>query len=288
VTSDAPPADTTPPRRGRLAVCATPIGNLADASPRLAATLAASSLVACEDTRRTRVLLSALGVNAPRLVRLDAHAGAVQVARIVEDLLAGADVSLVTDAGTPTVSDPGRLLVRAAQAAGVEVVAVPGPSAAVTALAVSGVAADQFLFVGFLPRSASALRHLLARIDTAGVALVGFESPGRVAATLATIAAQSPTREVAVCRELTKHHEQVVRADAASVAERFASPTRGEVTLVIGAEPPTVPAVDADAIDATLALLRNAGVSTRDASSLVARLTGESRRAVYERARSHP
>jgi 16S rRNA (cytidine1402-2'-O)-methyltransferase len=263
---------------GRLVVCPTPIGNLEDVTLRVLAALREADLVACEDTRRTRILLDRYGVRA-KLVPYHEHNERTRAPELVERMRAGATVALVSDAGMPLVSDPGHLLVRGAVAAGLSVEVLPGPSAAVTALVASGLPAAEWRFVGFLPRRRAALRELLAE---AGGTLVAFESPRRVPASLAAAAELHPDREVAVCRELTKAHEEVVRGTAAELAERYASaPPRGEVVLVLG---PVEPAADGAAVEAGLAALRElveAGAKPRPAAAVVARLTGASANALY-------
>ena len=195
---------------GTLRICGTPIGNLGDVTQRLRETLADAAVIACEDTRRTRALLTALEIPAPKLERLDANTEERGAARLVERLLQGDDVALVTDAGMPAVSDPGTRLVLAAAAAGVVVEVIPGPSAVTAAFAASGIEGDGFAFIGFLPRTAGGLNARLDAADAWGVPLIAFEAPGRLPRTLATLAAREPERRIVVCRELTKLHEQVV------------------------------------------------------------------------------
>src|SRR3954463_16503431 len=216
---------------GRLVVCPTPIGNLEDVTLRVLSALRDADVVACEDTRHTRVLLDRYGVSAP-LVSYHEHNEDRRAADLVKRMQAGDVVALVSDAGMPLVSDPGFVLLRDAIAAGVAVEVLPGPSAVLTALVASGLPSAQWRFVGFLPRKAGELREVLAAPET----LVAFESPNRVAKSLAAI---DPEREVAVCRELTKVHEEVVRGAAGSIAEQFRDRSvKGEVVLVVG------PAVD--------------------------------------------
>jgi 16S rRNA (cytidine1402-2'-O)-methyltransferase len=216
---------------GRLVVCPTPIGNLEDVTLRVLAALREADVVACEDTRRTRILLGRYGVSA-RLVSYHEHNEQRRARELVARMRAGETVALVSDAGTPLVSDPGYVLVRESVAAGIEVEVLPGPSAALAALVASALPADRWRFVGFLPRKRSELREVLAE---PGGTLVAFESPRRVPATLSLLAEVDPLRQVAVCRELTKAHEEVVRGSAAELAERYAGkPPRGEVVLVVG------------------------------------------------------
>jgi 16S rRNA (cytidine1402-2'-O)-methyltransferase len=232
-------------------------------------------VVACEDTRRTRVLLDRYGVSA-KLVSYHEHNEDRRAAELVGRMRDGAVVALVSDAGMPLVSDPGYVLVRACVAAGLPVEVLPGPSAAIAALVASALPADSWRFVGFLPRKKGELTSLLA---SAGGTLVAFESPRRVPATLAALAAVDPAREVAVCRELTKVHEEVVRGTAEELASRYAgSPPRGEVVLVFG------PASAAPAAPSGLDEVRQlvaAGAKPRAAASVVAGLTGGSANELY-------
>jgi 16S rRNA (cytidine1402-2'-O)-methyltransferase len=268
---------------GVLFVVATPIGNLGDLTLRAIETLRAAGRVLAEDTRRTRGLLAHLGIAGKPLDRFDAHASEADVARVVERLLGGEDVALVTDAGTPVVSDPGTALVRAAAAAGVAVVPIPGPSAVLAALCASGLCTGGFRFVGFLPRGGPALREALGLVEATPEPVVLFESPQRTAATLAGLAEVMPDRPAVVARELTKVHEEIVRG---SVAE-LASPERawlGEITIVLGPRP-VAPARRVEAeeidrrIDAELALGRRA----KDIAEGVALATGEPKREIYAR-----
>lgn len=263
---------------GRLTICPTPIGNLDDLTPRVRAALAACDLVACEDTRRTGKLLHLLGIDA-RMLSVEAHREAAQVPEVLRRLAEGAHVCLATDAGMPLVSDPGGAIVRAAIEAGATIEVLPGPDAVTTALVASGLPADRFAFIGFLPRGTAAIHTTLDEADGWGVTVVAFESPNRLPATLAVIAERAPERPVAVCRELTKLHEEVARGTAAVLATRFATAPRGEIALVLG--PVAAPtAADAD-VDAALAELRELGVRSKDAARIAARLTGRSARDLY-------
>jgi 16S rRNA (cytidine1402-2'-O)-methyltransferase len=261
---------------GRLVVCPTPIGNLEDVTLRVLSALREADVVACEDTRRTRVLLDRYGVKA-RLVSYHEHNERARAAQLVVRMRDGATVALVSDAGMPLVSDPGYVLVRACVAAGLPVEVLPGPSAAVTALVASGLPADEWHFAGFLPRKKGELRTLLA--EPVGT-LVAFESPRRLPGTLALLAELDPEREVAVCRELTKAHEEVVRGTAAELADRYAGESvKGEVALVLA---PASPAGTAS--DAALSALRelvDAGARPRKAAAVVASLTGASANDLY-------
>jgi 16S rRNA (cytidine1402-2'-O)-methyltransferase len=260
---------------GRLVVCPTPIGNLEDVTLRVLAALREADILACEDTRRTRTLLARYGVSA-RLVSYHEHNEQRRSRELVERMRAGETVALVSDAGMPLVSDPGYVLVRACVAAGIEVEVLPGPSAALVALVASALPADRWRFVGFLPRKRSELRAVLGE---PGGTLVAFESPRRVPATLSLLAEIDPAREVAVCRELTKAHEEVVRGSAAELAERYVGkPPRGEVVLVVG---PGEEAADAPAGVKAVARLVEAGAKPRVAAAVVAELTGASANALY-------
>ena len=214
-----------------LVVCPTPIGNLEDVTLRVLSALRDADVVACEDTRRTRTLLDRYGVSAS-LVSYHEHNEERRAAELVKRMQGGDTVALVSDAGMPLVSDPGYVLVRACVAAGLPVEVLPGPSAAMAALVASALPADRWRFVGFLPRKKGELRRVLSE---GGGTVVAFESPRRVPATLALLAEIEPGREAAVCRELTKVHEEVVRGSARELAERYAgAPPKGEVVLVLG------------------------------------------------------
>ena len=263
---------------GRLVVCPTPIGNLEDVTLRVLSALREADVVACEDTRRTRVLLDRYGVSA-RLVSYHEHNERERAAELVERMRGGETVALVSDSGMPLISDPGYVLVRSSVAAGLPVEVLPGPSAAIAALVASALPADRWRFVGFLPRRRGELRRLLGEPDGT---LVAFESPRRLPATLALVAELDPEREVAVCRELTKLHEEVVRGRASELAERYAgSPPRGEVALVLGPPSPRferaggVPGLDA------LRRLVESGAQPRKAAAVVAELTGGSPNELY-------
>ena len=225
---------------GRLVVVATPIGNLGDLSPRAVEALAAAGYIYCEDTRRTLKLLSHASIKGPRLVSHHRFNEAASTAMAIERLNEGAIIALVTDAGTPLVSDPGGRLVRAAVAAGITVEAVPGPSAALTALVVSGLATDRWCFEGFVPRTGRSRGERLAAIASeTDRCVVVFESPYRVQRLLDDLTeACGPDRPVAVCRELTKLHEEVWRGPVSQAAERARNvKTRGEYVLVVGPDP---------------------------------------------------
>jgi 16S rRNA (cytidine1402-2'-O)-methyltransferase len=267
---------------GRLIVCPTPIGNLEDITLRVLAALREADVVACEDTRRTRILLERYGVGA-RLVSYHEHNERERADELVARMRAGEVVALVSDAGMPLVSDPGFVLVRACVAAGLAVEVLPGPSAAIAALVASALPADRWRFAGFLPRKRPELEQAFASPET----LVAFESPRRVAASLAVLAALDGERQVAVCRELTKAHEEVVRGTAAELAERYRSqPPRGEVALVI-APATIIPGDLGPALDALVRLI-DAGAKPRPAAAVVAELTGTSANALYRALTSRP
>jgi len=260
---------------GRLVVCPTPIGNLEDITLRVLSALRDADVVACEDTRRTRVLLERYGVQAS-LISYHEHNERERTAELVERMRGGAVVALVSDAGMPLVSDPGYVLVQGCVAAGLEVEVLPGPSAALAALVASALPADAWRFVGFLPRKRAALVEVLGSPET----LVAFESPRRVAASLEVLASMDPSRPVAVCRELTKVHEEVVRGPAGELAARYAdAPPRGEVVLVIGGAPPAS-GLAAGAVDAVRRLV-DAGARPRVAARVVADLTDAPANALY-------
>ena len=263
---------------GRLVVCPTPIGNLEDITLRVLAALREADVVACEDTRRTRVLLDRYGVKA-RLLSYHEHNERARAAELVERMREGATVALVSDAGMPLVSDPGFLLVRGCVAAGLPVEVLPGPSAAITALVASGLPAAEWRFQGFLPaqeapswRRCSASR---AGRSSPSSRRAGFPRRSRAVAQL------EPERQVAVCRELTKAHEEVVRGTAAELAERYgAAPPRGEVVLVIASTAGPEAGPQGAALDALRELV-DAGAKPRRAAAVVAELTGGSANALY-------
>jgi 16S rRNA (cytidine1402-2'-O)-methyltransferase len=262
-----------------LAVCATPIGNLEDVTLRVLRELREADLVLCEDTRHTRRLLEAHGIRA-RTRSYHEHNEAARTAELMPRLRAGDRVALVSDAGLPGISDPGERLVRAALDAGVDVTVLPGPSAVETALVASGLVGDAYRFVGFLPRGRGALERFWAELADSASPTVAFESPRRLPATLRSLADSDPGREVAVCRELTKRHEQVLRGTAAEVAARVSEPPKGEATLVIG--PGKGEPADEGTASAAVAELVEAGLPRRHATDLVARLTGLPRRRLYD------
>ncbi len=261
-----------------LAVCATPIGNLEDVTLRVLRELAEADVVLCEDTRRTRILLDRHGISA-RLVSYHEHNEAARTAEMLPRLEAGEQVALVSDAGLPAISDPGARLVAAAVAAGVSVTVLPGASAVETALVASGLVGERYQFLGYLPRGEGRLGRLWSELATWAFPAVAFESPQRLPATLASLARADPGRPVAVCRELTKQFEEVVRGPAVELARRYAEPPRGEITLVLGGA--ARPGADEAEPLAAVAELVTAGVSRRQAADIVARLTGASRNRLY-------
>jgi 16S rRNA (cytidine1402-2'-O)-methyltransferase len=267
---------------GLLVLVATPIGNLADLSPRAAQALAGADVVVCEDTRRTRGLLSHAGIRGARLVALHEHNEQVRSAEVVEELRAGRTVALVSDAGTPAVSDPGSRLVLAAAEAGVRVTIVPGPSAVPAAVAVSGFEGSRFCFEGFLPRRGPERARRLRVIAADDRPTVVLEAPHRLARTLEDLAeACGPERRVVVVRELTKLHEEVVRTTLGDAAERArAGAPKGEHTLVVeGAGPRPSPA--GASLEAAVAAALERGLSSRDAAAFAASALRVPRRDAY-------
>jgi 16S rRNA (cytidine1402-2'-O)-methyltransferase len=261
-----------------LAVCATPIGNLEDVTLRVLRELGEADLVLCEDTRRTKILLERHGIEA-KLVSYHEHNEAERTAQVLPRLQAGERIALTSDAGLPGVSDPGVRLIVAALEASVEVTVLPGPSAVETALVASGLLGDRYQFLGYLPRAEGARAALWAEIAAWPHSAVAFESPRRLPASLRSLADSLPERPVAVCRELTKRFEEVVRGSAVEVAGRFSEPPRGEITVVVG--PAAVEhGAEEDALAAVSELVE-AGVGRRSAADLVARLTGHPRNRLY-------
>jgi 16S rRNA (cytidine1402-2'-O)-methyltransferase len=269
-------------RRGALVVVATPIGNLADLSPRAAEVLAAVDVVCCEDTRHTGRLLEHVGVHAKKLLAVHAHNEVEQIGVVLDLLGAGADIALVSDAGTPVISDPGGRLVAAVSDAGFDVRAIPGPSAGLGALVVSGFDVSRFRFEGFLPRKGTERQSRLEEIAASPCPTVVFEAPNRVAKTLGDIlAATGADRRVVVARELTKLHEEVFRG---RVGEAFAraneTEPRGEHVLVVDAAPDRPPRPTAD-VRAAISRLVAAGVGLRDATTAVEVQLGVAHRVAY-------
>ncbi len=260
-----------------LAVCATPIGNLEDVTLRVLRELAEADLVLAEDTRHTRVLLERHGIKA-RVESYHRHNEARKTASVLPRLEAGERVALVSDAGLPGVNDPGARLVSAAIAAGVPVTVLPGASAVATALVASGLVGERYQFLGYLPRGEGQLAALWEELARWPWPAVAFESPQRLPGSLASLAAAQPERPVAVCRELTKRFEEIVRGTAREVAGRFSRPPKGEITVVLG---PALAAAPVDDAASAVSELVEAGIPRRQAAVLVARLTGGSKNALY-------
>jgi 16S rRNA (cytidine1402-2'-O)-methyltransferase len=256
---------------GRLTVCPTPIGNLQDLSQRARQALGEADLVACEDTRRAGLLFERLDIPRPRLVSYHEGNEAQRAVQLAQQVERGARVTLISEAGTPVISDPGFRVIRACLERDLDVEVLPGPSAVTTALVASGLPADRWRFEGFLPRRAGELERVLRSAET----VVAFESPRRLPQSLAALAALAPNRPAAVCRELTKLHEEVARATLGELARRFRGDVKGEIVLVIaparseGAEGPDL----AFAIDALRRLVQS-GARPRAAASVVGALTG--------------
>jgi len=272
------------PGAGRLSIVATPIGNLEDITLRALSTLRSASLVLAEDTRRTRALLTRHGISA-RTQALHAHTPPATLHGLVELLADGARLALVTDAGTPLVSDPGGQLVQLAVERGIVVEPIPGPSAVTAALTAAAMPFASFRFAGFVPRAASARLQWLARIADDEDATVFFESPQRLAGTLGELAAVlAAERPVAVCRELTKLHEEVVRGTATQLASHFAEGARGEITVVVAAGQRASRGAEVDAlppIEARITTLLSQGLSTKDVARTLVKERGGSRRELY-------
>jgi len=267
---------------GVVVLAATPIGRVGDAPPRLAEELATADVIAAEDTRRLARLLRDLGVTpSGTVLSYHEHNEASRTAELVERLDAGERVVLVTDAGMPSVSDPGYRLVRAAVAAGHHVTAVPGPSAVLTALAVSGLPVDRFCFEGFLPRRPGERRRALAQLSGERRTMVFFEAPHRLAESLTDLAgAFGPDRSAAVCRELTKTYEEVRRGPLSELAAWAEDGVRGEVTVVVAGADPVTSAVE-DHL-ATIAARVSAGERLKSVCAQIASETGLSRKALYD------
>lgn len=270
---------------GRLALVATPIGNLGDLTPRAVRTLEAADVICCEDTRRTRELLTHAGIKQKRLLSLNEHNEAERIPGVLARVGIGELVAVVSDAGTPGVSDPGGRLVAAAVAAGLVVEAVPGANAALTALIVSGLPMERFCFEGFLPRRGSERRRRVAEMADEERTVLLHESPHRLAATLAELAdACGPDRRVAVARELTKMHEEVWRGTLDEAVKWFAeTPVKGEVVVVLGGALPQSPTdVDDEVVTERLRVLMQSGSGVRDAAGSVAKDLSVAKRRAYE------
>jgi len=265
-----------------LAVCATPIGNLEDVTLRVLDELREADVVLCEDTRHTRVLLDRYEIGAGRrLLSYHAHNEAARTEELLPRLAAGERVALVSDAGLPGVNDPGGRLVSAALERGVPVTVLPGPSAVETALVASGLAGDQYRFLGYLPRRELERASLWEELRGWPHPSVAFESPQRLPASLRSLAGALPDRRVAVCRELTKRFEEVARGTATALAASFAKPPKGEITLVVDGAPAGAGAADLPAAVAAVEELVAAGVSRRRAAELVSSLSGQPKNTLY-------
>jgi 16S rRNA (cytidine1402-2'-O)-methyltransferase len=275
----AAPGATGP---GTLFVLATPIGNLGDLTPRAAEVLRGADAVAAEDTRRTSRLFAHLGVEPPPLLSLPAFDERGRLEPVLARLAAGQSVALCTDAGTPGVSDPGMALVEAAWQAGVRVVPIPGPSAALTALMASGLPADRFYFAGFLPRKGGGRAEQLAFLATLPATLVLYEAGNRTAETLSDLAAALGDRRAFVGRELTKLHEELARGTLRELAERFGGEVRGEVTLVVAGTGALPVAAPAEPLEEELRRRLAAGEPPSQTAREVARSRGLKRAEVYE------
>ncbi len=272
---------------GRLVVVGTPIGNLEDVSPRAVRALREAGTILCEDTRRTRKLLSALGIPTPRMVRLDRHTEAGQVSPAVALIQEGQTVVLVSDAGMPTISDPGSEVVKGVAGAGLPAEVVPGPCAVSAALALSGFPAGQYRFAGFLPRKGRERRAALDAVAAEEAPVVIYEAPGRVAATLVDLAERcGPHREVACAHELTKLHEGVLRSELGAAATALASEElKGEWVLVVGPRPAPEPGpVGVDVVEAALGAKLATGTDRRRAVTEVAVELGVPKRVAYDAA----
>lgn len=267
---------------GSLVLVGTPIGNLGDLSPRAVEALARADLVCCEDTRRTGRLLEHAGLRGVRLRRVDEHTEATAVADVLELLAGGAAVAVVTDAGMPALTDPGGRLVAASAEAGHNVTVVPGPSAGLAALAVSGLPAGRFCFEGFLPRKGKARARRLEQISREGRTTVVYESPYRLRSCLEDLAkACGPSRRGVVARELTKMHEEVARGSLAELCEWASGPVKGEVVIVVEGAVEAAAAATDDELTAAVESLMAAGASRRDAVEATAVAHGMSRRRLY-------
>lgn len=269
-------------RPGTLYVVATPIGNLEDITLRAIRILREVDVIAAEDTRRSMALLQHLGVSGKRVVALHAHSADAQIERWADALASGESIALLTDAGTPIVSDPGDALVASAIARGVPVVPIPGASAVLAALVASGLGGGPFRFAGFLPREGTSRSAAIARVAEAPEAVVLFESPNRTQATLAELAALVPARRAAVARELTKLHEEIVRGDLATLAEG-AREWIGEIAIVLGPYERDAEVIDDAALDARIDAELAKGAHAKNVAERLAAWSGRPKRDVYER-----
>ncbi len=269
---------------GRLYICATPIGNLQDITLRCLQVLKEAELIAAEDTRHTRKLLNHYDIGTP-LTSLHEHNERRKSGLILQKLQDGKDVAVVSDAGMPGISDPGGLLIAKALANGIKVEAVPGPSAVITALSLSGLPMERFIFDGFLPRTRKGRVKYFAEIDTEERTIVFYEAPHRLVDALTDLAEIMPERAIAVCRELTKQHEEVFRGTVSEALEHFQNRgVKGEITIVLGgvakSEPGQAP-IDCDLVKDRLQELLQSGYSTKDAIKIIVGETGIRRNVVY-------
>ena len=267
---------------GSLIIVATPIGNLGDLTPRALAVLQSADVVYCEDTRRTRTLYSANALKVAHLVALHEHNEMSQIAEIITRITKGETVALVSDAGTPGISDPGSRVVAAVVDAGLVVTTAPGASAVIAALGISGLPTDRFVMEGFVPRKGAERSAWLNGWDSEQRTIVFYESPKRIAATVAELADRWPDRRIAVVRELTKLHEEVFRSTPVELARRLASgEIQGEITVVLAGAPPAAPVSEQlilEAVDNAL----GEGTSVRDVATQVSDALGVPHRVVYE------
>ncbi len=263
-----------------LVIVPTPIGNLEDVTLRALRELEEADLVLCEDTRRTKVLLERHAISA-RTKSFHRHNEAARTAEVIPLLEAGERIAVASDAGVPGVNDPGARLITTAIERGIEVTVLPGASAVETSLVASGLIGERYSFLGYLPRSGEALARLWEELAGWTWPAVAFESPQRLPTTLASLAGAHPERLVAVCRELTKRFEEVARGPAADLAERFGTPPKGEITLVIGPAARTSSPKEEREAAAAVAELTKSGVARKQAAELVARLTGVSKNRLY-------
>lgn len=272
------------PKTGRLLVCATPIGNLGDVTLRVLDALREADVTLAEDTRVTRKLFARYGISTP-LERFDEAVAAAKTPRVLERVASGETVALVSDAGTPGISDPGARLIAACVEQGLDVDVLPGPSAVITALVASGLPTHAFFFGGFLPRKAGERERLLRAVAELDATLVFFESPRRLASALASVGEAMPGRRAAVARELTKAHQEVARGSVEDLTRRFADrEVKGEVVVVIG-PPEEAPArVAAEDLASEVEALVQSGMSRSDAVRHVARARGVPRSQVYDSA----
>ena len=280
-SSDPPSAPSSAPSRGRLVLVATPIGNLGDVSSRAAQALAEADVVAAEDTRRTRILLDAIGVSRP-MTSYHEHNERQRGTGLLDRVEAGETVALVSDAGTPGVADPGFRLVREAIDRGLTIDAVPGPNAAVHALLLSGLPMDRFAFEGFLPRKAGARLRRLNELAADPRTLIFYVAPHRASDDLAAMADVFGDRPAVIARELTKLHEEVLRAPLSLLAQRATERLRGEVTVVVGGAPESTEEPDADELAQRVRELVATGVSRKEAIAAVAVAAARPKREVYQ------